>query len=292
MNTQAAKAQQVTNLLQYFPNIVCEQQFVVYSIPLKVSGFPNAALKITLPPQFPYVGPSLQILNMSHKLANENGFILTNLIQDLHHWSMSQNLGRVVWSIVTELQKVDLSVMSNSIYVTQPRAPMPLPVPAQPALLDFQEINTLSANDIREVLASQARFDEFAETTQHIQRLNARKNDTTKRVAAIEDRMAHLQNDREQVTIAQQELRNQFDFTQNLYNEKLKVQQHLMQKYSPANLVAFLADQSGRYETTCDDLVTDFQEGKTELDPFITNYLNNKTQQHLNQIRKADLERR
>lgn len=79
-----------------------------------------AHLRVVLPPTFPHVPPSLQLVNMAHPLADSAGVINPGRVgREFNQWSVHHNVGRLLFEFTSLLQRPVLGL-----------APKPLATPA------------------------------------------------------------------------------------------------------------------------------------------------------------------
>ncbi|KAH0616170.1 hypothetical protein JD844_027093 [Phrynosoma platyrhinos] len=258
------------NLSISFNSISEIQKDVEYRLPFTVNNL-TININILLPPQFPQEKPIISVFPpIRHHLMDKQGvYVACPLISSVciivESFTMHSDLGKIVQSILDELWKNPPVLAPNST--------------------SFPYISQLTdMNEQEDILLEQ-----FVNLPQLKQVIND-KDDLVKSIEELAKKNLLLEPSLETKRQAVLDKYEQLTQLKTMFEKKMQRQHELSESCSASALQARLKVAAHEAEEESDTIAEDFLEGKTEIDDFLSSFMEKRTICHCRRAKEEKLQ--
>ncbi|XP_071663646.1 vacuolar protein sorting-associated protein 37A isoform X2 [Patagioenas fasciata] len=303
---QQQKQRQIESLRGAHASITEIQKDVEYRLPFTVNNL-TININILLPPQFPQEKPVISVFPpVRHHLVDKQGVYVTSPL--ISNFTMHSDLGKIIQSLLDEFWKnppvlapssTSFPYLFNKPAGMPPYAPQGFPfLPPYPP----QEANrTMAAMPVAEAVPSSYTADKPAApsygliadlplpvpTAEAV--LQVGQNGCTYKMPDVPDTFPELSELRSKTVIFVFQY-EQLTQMKAAFEKKMQRQHELSESCSPSALQARLKVAAHEAEEESDTIAEDFLEGKTEIDDFLSSFMEKRTLCHCRRAKEEKLQ--
>ncbi|KAM9043348.1 vacuolar protein sorting-associated protein 37A isoform 2-T2 [Megaptera novaeangliae] len=260
---QQQKQRLIESLRNSHSSIAEIQKDVEYRLPFTVNNL-TININILLPPQFPQEKPVISVYPpIRHHLVDKQGVYVTSPL--VNNFTMHSDLGKIIQSLLDEFWKN--------------------PPALAPASTAFPYVSQLTdMNDQEELLLEQ-----FL-TLPQLKQIITDKDDLMKSIEELARKNLLLEPSLEakrQTVLDKYELLTQMKST---FEKKMQRQHELSESCSASALQARLKVAAHEAEEDSDNIAEDFLEGKTDIDDFLSSFMEKRTICHCRRAKEEKLQ--
>jgi len=289
---QSDRARQISNLRLACPQATPRDAAQsIFEFGLRI-GRDTLIVRITLPPNFPAVAPTIRMVteNVTHPWLDGRGNVIGS--NSLFAWNQSSNLGQIVSEIMHQFIAIPPKLSRGSKSTAHPPPYMQsthqgpsesnsnesLALPPIPN--DFDELKALDVEELKELQNSKAAFDKFFNNLDIVKSpsqirddMKASNIEQAKKNISYEDILNKLQKE---VAELQEEALDR----RQVFEELAKRQEKALERYDPLVLAGTLEENAEEVDMNSEDVYSSFRSGNIQVSDFLQNYLQKRKHYH------------
>jgi len=302
----AQRMQQIGSLRSTFhQNLRVITPQTVFEVPVTLSNGASAHLGVTLPEQFPYVPPVLQ-LNPAVPISclDSRGVVIASAHDKLRNWSVQYSLGKLVLDIVNgPLLRAPVNPQfggganvphsgPGSLHPpASRRQEQEVDVPIPPIPASFPELDHKSADELRLLLEDDDAFEVFIQDLDFVKTLVKLRNDIRDNNAELAQKNLSREQEVKDLRNDVDGKKSQLESLKNVLNEKVELQRQMMAKYSPAILLQRLQEAAQEIDQDSERTSKQFLEGEMNHKVFLDTYMEQRVLYHLRSAKLEQIQR-
>ena len=258
----------------------------IFDIGLRLSSGHVLTLRVELPPTFPHSPPSLCILDKGvvHPWLDGYGRVVRHA--SLNAWQPAADLGMVVKEAVNEFcvrpprlgGPAGLGGEGGGPAAKQDAHDERVALPSVPS--SFSELESLSREDLQELLDSDEAFEEFFQGLEMVKNVTSLRNQMRANNASMAQknlaRKAEIDEVQAEARAAQDELRAKI----GAFNQLSDRHHQVSQRYEPSHLAAQLESLAHEVDEQSEALVSTFMQGDIPMGDFVHAYREMRVRYH------------
>uniref|UniRef100_A0A8C9ZU91 VPS37A subunit of ESCRT-I n=1 Tax=Sander lucioperca TaxID=283035 RepID=A0A8C9ZU91_SANLU len=281
---QQQRQRQIESLKAAHPSLAEIQKDVEYRIPFTVNNS-TISVNILLPPQFPQEKPVVSVYPpVGHHLVDgNNGTIITSPL--ITNFGMHSDLGKVIQSLLDEFWKSPPALMStgsaglNGHMYKMPEIPESFPELCD---LNLAQLSNMSENEdlLLEFFVS---LPQLKQVTSDKEELITNIVDVAKKNLQMEPQ---LEGKRQEMLYKYEQLTQM----KSAFETRMQRQHELSESCSLSTLQARLKVAAHQAEEESEETAENFLEGRTDIDEFLTSFMEKRTLCHSRRAKEEKLQ--